>query len=677
MGLLELIDEAYDIEPGQRLMLQALLLPAPRDRECFARWLAQADFEAMHLFSLRLVPALLGKHPGLAAGSPHRARMRGIRRYFLFRASLLFAEGRRVMQRLIAEGIDVLLFKGTAVSLKYHRDRAGRPMADVDALVRPEDLPRAEEILLQCGFAYGHPERDKSTDIHSHDYVNSRYSGFDLHWHALYESPYAGADEGLWQRAEFFDWDGVVVKLMSPEDLVLTSVVNGVREASPMRPQWIHDLACIVRAEPALQWPTVWDEARARGLGEKVFDALNLVRGISEEIVPGSLLEGVLQGDPALRQALLDSAVAEGRTCRLQGEAPAPGEAPGSPRHIRYFVNGEGAIHRLFLRRRHLPRIAELFEASDPAALENLIAAQPRTGEGELDVPPGLLGTRPPPALPGYSARIAISGGPEKLVLGPGEAAAIEVEVENDSPHCWPLCAGSGAPFGLSWHLLAEDGSALQWDWPRAWLMKEWAGYVAFVEPGQKLRRTLRICAPREPGRYLLQLDLVQEGVLWFSSRGMRFPRIELEVPGRRRPDAYAVAGPGIVHETAGHETVIIDTHSGAYYSANGYASLLWNALAEGHAVGRIAAAFASAGIFDPAQGVVPRFVAQLLAARLIARADASAAAPQGEPRVARLAGQPLPALVKHADPRELASLHPVRGASARAGWPHRDAARS
>ena len=150
-------------------------------------------------------------------------------------------------------------------------------MGDIDILVRRESIPHAEKLLRECGYRYLYAEEKKSSDVHPHDYTDQNYSGFDLHWNSLYESPQPGIDDGIWRRAEFFDWDCLVVKVMSPEDLLFTSIVNGVRD-NPIHVHWIHDVATIIDAEPVILWERVWEEARKRDLRELVFNAFNLVR---------------------------------------------------------------------------------------------------------------------------------------------------------------------------------------------------------------------------------------------------------------------------------------------------------------------------------------------------------------------------------------------------------------
>ena len=50
------------------------------------------------------------------------------------------------------------------------------------------------------------------------------------------------------------------------------------------------------------------------------------------------------------------------------------------------------------------------------------------------------------------------------------------------------------------------------------------------IAPGEIGEIALSVVAPAKPGRYLLELDMVQEGVRWFSSSGSHSPRIKVRV---------------------------------------------------------------------------------------------------------------------------------------------------
>ena len=94
------------------------------------------------------------------------------------------------------------------------------------------------------------------------------------------------------------------------------------------------------------------------------------------------------------------------------------------------------------------------------------------------------------------------------------EEIVVNVRVTNPTHHHWAVGkAGDGSGgIGLSYHLLDALGEQLCWDNPRYQL-------PADLGPGESLEMDLGIRAPWAPGRYVLELDLVHEGVTWFSGR--------------------------------------------------------------------------------------------------------------------------------------------------------------
>jgi hypothetical protein len=79
---------------------------------------------------------------------------------------------------------------------------------------------------------------------------------------------------------------------------------------------------------------------------------------------------------------------------------------------------------------------------------------------------------------------------------------------------------GRGGPnaLNLAYHWLAPGGPTLVFDGRRTPL----PGRVA---AGESVSLEASIGVPVKPGDYVLELDLVQEGVAWFGSRGSRTVR--------------------------------------------------------------------------------------------------------------------------------------------------------
>lgn len=119
--------------------------------------------------------------------------------------------------------------------------------------------------------------------------------------------------------------------------------------------------------------------------------------------------------------------------------------------------------------------------------------------QAATSVPP-----RPPAALT-YAP--AASGA---LTFDAGATTPFPVTVTNTGTTTWS--AAGPNPVRLSYHWLA-DGRIAVWDGLRAPL-------TADLAPGASATLALPVMAPETPGAYTLRLDLVEEGVGWFSARG-------------------------------------------------------------------------------------------------------------------------------------------------------------
>ncbi len=159
-----------------------------------------------------------------------------------------------------------------------------------------------------------------------------------------------------------------------------------------------------------------------------------------------------------------------------------------------------------------LMALAQDFAARIVAARERVPAlphaastpeAAPRTAGGDESMPDDA-----------YRAGISV----DRTRLGSletGEAIALRVVLVNESSHSWrvaPSSAGRGG-IALSYHLRDANGEMLAWSNPRVFLPRD-------VAPGECVEVLVPIRLLPQPGRYVLEFDVVHEHVAWFSERG-------------------------------------------------------------------------------------------------------------------------------------------------------------
>ncbi|TJV44556.1 MAG: hypothetical protein E5Y02_07220 [Mesorhizobium sp.] len=73
---------------------------------------------------------------------------------------LLNYHGGRIMKELTAEGIPARIVKGPVFAGKLYRHVTDRPFTDIDILVEPANLARANRVIASCGFELGSNEAE-------------------------------------------------------------------------------------------------------------------------------------------------------------------------------------------------------------------------------------------------------------------------------------------------------------------------------------------------------------------------------------------------------------------------------------------------------------------------------------------------------------------------------------
>ncbi|HEX8501403.1 MAG TPA: hypothetical protein VF659_12545 [Pyrinomonadaceae bacterium] len=132
---------------------------------------------------------------------------------------------------------------------------------------------------------------------------------------------------------------------------------------------------------------------------------------------------------------------------------------------------------------------------------------------------------RPPAPLAGGDFRAEL-----RAVEVPGRVAAksrvkVRIAVRNAGGALWPARERGLSPFQLSAanHWLDASGRPAISDDGRGALPRD-------LRPGDEAVITFDVNAPRRPGDYLLEVDMLQEGVSWFALKGSRTLRVPVKV---------------------------------------------------------------------------------------------------------------------------------------------------
>lgn len=142
----------------------------------------------------------------------------------------------------------------------------------------------------------------------------------------------------------------------------------------------------------------------------------------------------------------------------------------------------------------------------------------PESGAGrEFDI----TAAKAPLARDDFRAALSLARTPPTR-LRTGEQRALYVLVKNNGRAEWPSLGQAGHNFriflGNHWHgplAVNDDGrSSLPYD----------------LSPGEEIELLLTVTAPRTPGDYVLEIDMLQEGVSWFGLKGSDTLRLNVRV---------------------------------------------------------------------------------------------------------------------------------------------------
>lgn len=105
----------------------------------------------------------------------------------------------------------------------------------------------------------------------------------------------------------------------------------------------------------------------------------------------------------------------------------------------------------------------------------------------------------------------------QKNEMPHGQSRPYEVRLKNRSTATITSKGQADGKFAIfvSYHWLTEKGEAVIWDNTRSPLPGE-------LKPGEEVSVSINVAAPKNPGTYILEVDVVQEGVTWFRDKGVK-----------------------------------------------------------------------------------------------------------------------------------------------------------
>jgi hypothetical protein len=267
-------------------------------------WDVMLDLASEH----QVVPLLYRRlrELGWEAGMPVAARDRLQKGYWRSagRSIRLFHELSSVLAALREDGIAVVALKGAHLAPIVYGNLALRPMADVDLLVKGQDLVRAGERLVAIGYDPTTPAWRETIDAAGqHLPPFSRRAGLWIEIHRTIVSP-VGPERrvaahlrdidvgGLWERARPSDHAELRALTLSPEDLLLHLCLHiSLQDRFRVDLKALCDVMWTIRHYgTSLDWRELWCRARKWSADRSVFLTLHVAHELLGAQWPGGAL---------------------------------------------------------------------------------------------------------------------------------------------------------------------------------------------------------------------------------------------------------------------------------------------------------------------------------------------------------------------------------------------------
>lgn len=204
------------------------------------------------------------------------------------------------------EGVPVVLLKGSHLAELVYGNLALRPMSDMDLLVKPGDLQRANRLLKGEGYSSSELHQGNSFE-HLAPYRRKGAVSIEIH-HQITEPPFSRRFniEDLWKRARRETIEGVNVLTLAPEDLILhlsahVSIHHGF--SFGIIP-YIDIARAVDYYSNELDWKLLWQRAETWGMQRSLYLVLALADKMVGLSIPG-FITGKMADDPETKNALV------------------------------------------------------------------------------------------------------------------------------------------------------------------------------------------------------------------------------------------------------------------------------------------------------------------------------------------------------------------------------------
>jgi hypothetical protein len=201
----------------------------------------------------------------------------------LLRNFSYYQELSEIIKQLHDNEIEVIVLKGAYLAKTVYESDALRFIGDMDLMVKPADLSKTQNLLLQLGYKQ---KKHNLTDFKKQGAFN-----IDLHWnfHFTPNTPFKINPEMLWQAAQSCTIGNIKALSLSPEDLLFHVCSHAAYANNFGSMRFLYDIQKTI-AHYEIDWNLLFKRASEWKAEKVVYLALYIAKDCLAAEVPDKVL---------------------------------------------------------------------------------------------------------------------------------------------------------------------------------------------------------------------------------------------------------------------------------------------------------------------------------------------------------------------------------------------------
>jgi Uncharacterised nucleotidyltransferase len=240
-----------------RWLLEACLRDDRRAVEAFGKWRRFANPGQMEGRELRLTPLLHENMRRLGLSDQRLEWIGGQAKHIWLTGALRRRKLLLVLDILEGARVDFVLIKGAAMSARFPKAVATRPMADFDLLIHRSSARAAMATLHASGWSGADGAELSDADLNRHHAIglwDPTGTSVDLHWRPAASIATCRHAEGVRERSVAASLEGRPVSVASATDHLFVLLCHAFEDKIERRNDWIADVDLLFRFVPPEEW---------------------------------------------------------------------------------------------------------------------------------------------------------------------------------------------------------------------------------------------------------------------------------------------------------------------------------------------------------------------------------------------------------------------------------------